>query len=226
MARGGVNPYMKYGEIVRIPKHTPVRNSVAGQQSNRVYILIEGICSLSTFAENGNESVVLYFRPGDFVGYSPLLQGQMGIPRVSQDFLTGLSTFTKTDCKLARISGGTFMELRKQPEFNEMLMGSIFRHYTEVIKLQRIRAGKSAAAAVASFVLYHAEENENGSAVLSSFFTSAEISKSLDLHPVSTGRVVSALIKEGALSRVGRQLEVRNYSLMVDVANDEITLKY
>lgn len=223
----GCNPFMKYGEVVRIPKHTPIRNPTAESQHDRLYVLVEGVCSLSTFAESGKESVILYFKPGDFVGYVPLLIEEKRMQETSSlEYLTGVSTYSKTDCKLSRISGATFSTLRKNAEFNEMLMDSVFRHYQCAVVAHRIRASKAAPAAVAAFVLYQSEADCNGRQSLSSFFTYSEISKSLDLHPVSVGRVISALIKTGALVREGRKLVVKNYRFMVGVANEEIDLKY
>ncbi|MBO4364999.1 MAG: Crp/Fnr family transcriptional regulator [Eggerthellaceae bacterium] len=220
------NPYVKYGRLMQVAKGMPVCNFISEEQANRMYILLEGRCSLSLFSENGKEKVLLYFNQGDFINYVPLLKADRGDDLTQPSYFSGISTYAKTDCTLVRISQSSYEKLKDDATFQAAMFDNVFSHYQKLLALQRIKANKSATAIVSSFILFFSECDDEGTSYLDSFFTFAEIAKAVELHPVSVGRIVGALRKQGAVQRRGRDLVVIDPCKLSSFADETLSLCY
>ena len=222
----GNNPYIKNGEILRIKRGGLLRNSVTAAQNIDTFILVDGVCSLSTFTQDGKSSVLLFFEPGDFVGYAPFLINEYEFELLAQSYLTGLGTFCETNCTVSRLSKPVLDELKNDLGFERTLSKNIFSQHLRMIAVRRTKTDKSSPASVAAFILFQSRPSNDGMLSLAPFFTYEEIAKVLEIHPVSVGRIIGALKKEGAIKRDGRAITVTDRELLVAIASDEHAIEY
>ncbi len=222
----GNNPYIKNGEILHIKKGGLLRNSVTSPQNLDVFILVDGVCSLSTFTQDGKSSVLLFFEPGDFVGYSPFLINEYRLTPQRQKYLTGLGTFCETNCTMSRLSKAVLDELMTDLSFERALNKNIFEQHLRMIRIRQTKTDKSSPASVAAFILFLSRPSKDGTPLLDPFFTYEEIAKVLEIHPDSVGRIIGAFKKEGAIKRDGRSIAVTDTRLLTAIASDEFSIDY
>lgn len=220
-----IRPYFEeYGRFIRVPKETSLCNP---RLSDRyVYYLAEGIASLSSLTEGGEEKVFFYFPPESLLGFAPgmmrFYRDQAGLTeRLGKmpDISCGIDT--KTDCSFYRMSERQFLELIQQNhEFLCCVTEIIMFHYVDLVK--KIHDGQQGDARkrFARWLLTFSIEDQ-GVQVVPRVFSFVEIARYLDLHPVTISKLAAELKAMGAIDRVRGVLQVTDPETLYRLLEEE-----
>lgn len=212
----------RHGTLIEVKKNTLLVSTETRKLDPCVYYLVEGICSLTGYALNGQEKVLLYHTAGTMIGFNPYVAGVD-----PEDFsYSGPVLLTRTRCLLYRIPVAAFREyLDSSLEFNQYMVHLLSKSYHRTLAHFKQLQEESSVTVVCRFLLSMRVETGDGP-VLPRFFTHDEISKYLGVHLVTVSRIISRMQKSGYVARIPAGLLIRDVAALQEFVQNGNTFKY
>ena len=226
----GYRSFAKFGTPEHIPANSPLSYNYRLHETESFFVLVSGTCALQAISKKGDELTLFYFREGEMMGHSPLLN-DMFMHEGTGDYLYSERDIyvieTKTDCDVLRFPTESFQRLLFSDEgFRMVLLESMQRHYVSLTGRSSYSANRSATSTLCTILARNAVRAENGRYVLEERFTYAELARRIGVHQVTVARIMSKLIEEGTLSREGKRVFVENDGRLLSYARGEDQIKY
>lgn len=217
-----ITELFQYGERVTIPKGDKLTNSVAGEVDGDIYILLSGICALSSISCDGRETTYLYFKKQQFVGFTPLM---------ANFYLNyyGKKTFSivaKTTCIAYRIPNKHFQDLLGFPSVAALMVNTLTENLVYLMEHFHSRQNEPALVQFSRFLLDQAEKDRSGTLVLNTVFTYPEMACYLGVHAVTIARMVKALRDEQLIDKTGHQIRIINPEELAKLITEERKIDY
>lgn len=181
-------------KVVSFKRGTYLFNPQITQRPAYIYFLKSGICSLQGETTEGETRIYLFQEAPRILGYIPFIRN------IEDDYTKGyylMSIQTRTDCVAYQVLAKDFMELYElDPEFREMIVGSVMTDYMKVLQNFHSQRNGSATNRICAMILELAEVNQ-GVMEIRDFMTYEDIANYLGVHVVTVGRIMSKLIQSG-----------------------------
>lgn len=193
-----------------------------------VYYLKEGICALTHYTREGEESSFLYFKPGMMLNFLNSVVNATGmVSEISGKRYSKFNhaIYTKTECRLLTVKGTFFLGyLEKNPELYKLLLRSLSENLINILALSTDIVSKPAGVRVCQVILDFMTDDDPPQ--VPKYFTYPEIAFYLSMHVMTVTKVFKALRQEGIVDRMGRTARVLRPDKLVDIVNGDVELTY
>lgn len=222
--------FAEFGALEHVPANSPLSYNYQLHETKSFFVLVSGTCALQAISKKGDELTLFYFREGEMMGHSPLLN-DIFLQEGTGDYLYSERDIyvieAKTDCDVLRFPSDCFQRLLFNNEgFRMVLLESMQRHYVSLTGRSSYSANRSATSTLCTILARNAVRAEDGRYVLEEQFTYAELARRIGVHQVTVARIMSKLIEEGTLSRKGKRVFVENGTRLLGYARGEEQIKY
>ncbi len=190
-----------------------------------VCYLDQGIASLISYNDSGEERTHLYFGEKRVIGFAGALtrmfaddwkQNRWGYVMNPQMCWV----VAKTDCIFYRITEQQFLRLMSEsPDFCKGILNSMTRNYLELINKFQITMDGNRTAQFCQWLL-SCRIKKDGCYVIPKSFTFAEVSKYLGIHPVTVSRLAKKLKELGAIDRKDGCIIIKNEDLLISLMHN------
>lgn len=212
----------RHGMLIEVKKNTTLVSTETRKQDSCVYYLLEGICSLTGYAVNGQEKVLLYHTAGTMIGFNPYVAGTNS----GYFSYSGPVLLTRTRCRLYRIPATAFRHyLDTSLDFNQYMVHLLSRNYHRTLAHFKQLQEESSVTVICRFLLSMCSDTPDGM-VLPRFFTHEEISKYLGVHLVTVSRIMSRMQKSGYIKRIPAGLLIKDINALQGIVENGETFKY
>lgn len=196
--------------------------------SNYVYYLKKGLCSLSFFTDGGEKHSYLFFQEGEMFNFLPAIRKMThkhSLHLLEKRSRAPLRIYTSTKCTLLAVESSYFGgKLDEHQELQKLLLFSCSENLGNLLIHTTAMTTANAAARLAFMIL------ENMSLVepfiLPAVFTYNELGAYLSLHPVTVTKIFKALMREGIIVKNGKDRVVANPEALEDIARERRMLAY
>lgn len=222
--------FAEFGTPEHVPANMALSANYKAHENKPFFVLVSGACALQTASKKGDELTLFYFREGEMMGHSPLLNNlfqQEGTGDYLYSERDIYVIMAKTDCEVLRFPSSCFQTLLDENvAFRMVLLESMQRHYVSLTGRSSYSANHSAVSTLCTMLARNAVRCGDGRHTLEGQFTYAELARRIGVHQVTVARIMSGLIKEGTLSRKGKHVYVEDDLRLLRYAREEIQLKY
>lgn len=218
--------FLKAGTRKEAKKGEYICNPLVDGITQTVCYLDQGIASLISYNDSGEERIHLYFNEKRVIGFAGALT-RMFSDDWNQNRDLGYViapqmcwAIAKTDCVFYRITEQQFQHLMSEsPDFCKGILSSMTYNYLALISKFHITMDGNRTAQFCQWLL-SCRIKKGGCYVIPKEFSFAEVSKYLGMHPVTVSRLAKKLKELGAIDRKDSYIIIKNEELLVSLMHN------
>lgn len=163
-----------------------------GEEPQFICIMLSGKCKRIKYSEKGNELILQTYSKGALLG-GVILYSNL----ISTSKIIAIKT---TSCY--RIPKTLFLKLLDSNIWlmKKFLDQVIAEHMTLIVNFNS-KQDRRTSNSICRFLLDNAKETSDGNLLVGKIYSNAEISRYIGIHKVTAARIISQLIREGAIER-------------------------
>ena len=212
------NSLLRFSREISLPRGAKL-------MMDRVHYVLEGVVTLTAVSATGGHHALVYFEPGDLLGFTPSVNHVYAIPHEAFDFLLfneSLAMFTKTPCRLLSMEHRDFIRHMDEEPVKTLLMRGLAGNLLKVIVQFVNNCTLPAPVRVCRMLSVFMEKNPPHA--LPRYLTHTEIAGHLSLHVMTVTKIFQALRREGILGREHGRTFVREPARLMSLASQQSVL--
>lgn len=192
---------------------------------DRVHYVLEGVVALTAVSATGSRHALVYFEPGDLLGFSPSVNHVYSIPHAAFDFLLfneSLAMFAKTPCRLICVEHRDFIVHMDEEPVKSLLMRGLAGNLLKVIVQFVNNCTLPAPVRVCRMLSVFMEKEAPH--FLPRYLTHTEIAGHLSLHVMTVTKIFQSLRRQGILGKEHGRPFVRDPAKLLSLASEQSLL--
>lgn len=211
---------MQFSREISVPRGSKL-------MMDKVHYVLEGVVTLTAVSATGNRHALVYFEPGDLLGFTPSVNHVYSIPHEAFDFLLfneSLAMFTKTPCRLLSIEHSEFIRHMDEEPVKNLLMCGLAGNLLKVIVQFVNNCTLPATVRVCRMLSVFMEKEPPYT--LPRYLTHTEIAGHLSLHVMTVTKIFQTLRREGILGRERGKTFVKDPEKLMSLASQQSLLPH
>ncbi|AXQ79044.1 Crp/Fnr family transcriptional regulator [Streptococcus chenjunshii] len=209
--------FKSWGEVATIPKGGLITRIGPQETISSIYLLEEGIASLVSVTEKGEQQTHQYFTEPSFLTIVPFLtRARLGFENGRE-----VAVVAKTACKVWKIPSDLFLQKKDDPAVLTAMLDAVLQDYIFAMNKQEDNNTGSTLVHLCRFINEYAQKKGQYRR-LNKVFTYAEIASFLKVHEVSVARLIKDLKEAGIIEKRGHGIMIRDEKKLEDWANSQV----
>lgn len=219
--------FLNIGTRKEVKRGEYICNPLIDGITQTVCYLEQGVASLITYNDAGEERVHLYFNAKRVIGFAGVLV-RMFADDWKKNYDWGYVmapqmcwAIAKTDCPFYHITEQQFLLLMSEsPDFCKGILNSMTHNYLELINKFHITMDGNRTAQFCQWLLSCSIKKGEGY-IVPKTFSFAEVSKYLGMHPVTVSRLAKKLKEMGAIDRKDSCIIIKDKDLLISLMHHQ-----
>lgn len=199
-----------------------------GESINFLYYLVAGEVHRKLLTEKGDE-IVLTIKTSHQDDYVRSLIGVLVLyDKYEKCSISNCDFVAHTDCTCYKIPVSSYKQFEKdhENEILKQLLSYVMDNYEIIFGIYYSKNHKSTASLLCRTILEYSIK-ENNQLIFGRNITKTELSKRLDIHPVTVSKIFQVLLKENILSQINnREYVINDLQYLQDICSNKIELSY